>query len=117
MIGLRELLIIGVVALVLYGRSGALKSRRARTILPWLSPMRRPVGGKSPGGTGARPSPAASRPSAATAARPERSIPGASLVRGGRLVWILTFLAATAMAAWIITRTLITSGAATGLKP
>ena len=116
MIGLRELFIIGVVVLVLYGRSGVLKSRQARTILPWISPIRRPAGGKRPGGTGAGPSPAAPRPSA-TAARPVQEVPGAFLLRGGRLVWILTFLAATAMAAWIITRTLISSGAATGLRP
>jgi hypothetical protein len=104
MIGLRELFIIGVVALVLYGRSGVIKSRQARTILPWISPIRRPAGGKRPGGAG-------------TMARPAQGIPGASLLRDGRLVWILTFLAATAIAAWIITRTLITSGAASGLKP
>ena len=42
MIGLRELLIIGMVVLVLYGRTGVLKSRQARTIMPWLSPVRRP---------------------------------------------------------------------------
>ena len=117
MIGLRELFIIGVVVLVLYGRSGVLKSRQARTILPWISPIRRPAGGKRPGGTGAGPSPEALRPSAAATARPVQGVPGASLVRGGRLVWILTFLAATALAAWIITRTLISSGAATGLRP
>lgn len=117
MIGLRELFIIGVVALVLYGRSGVIKSRQARTILPWISPIRRPAGGKRPGGAGARPSPATPRPSAATTARPVQDIPGAFLLSGGRLVWILTFLAATALAAWIITRTLITTGAATGLKP
>jgi hypothetical protein len=104
MIGLRELFIIGVVVLVLYGRSSVLKSRQARTILPWISPIRRPAGGTRPGSPG-------------TMARPSRSILGASLLRDGRLVWILTFLAATAMAAWIITRTLITSGAVNGLKP
>ena len=41
MIGLRELAILAVVVLVLYGRSGVLKSRRAQTILPWISPVRR----------------------------------------------------------------------------
>jgi hypothetical protein len=117
MIGLRELFIIGVVVLVLYGRSGLIKSRQARAILPWISPIRKPAGGKRPGSTGKRPSTAATPPSDATMSGPPRSIPGAPLLDGGRLVWILTFLAATAMAAWIITRTLITSGAATGLKP
>ena len=41
MIGLRELAILAVVVLVLYGRSGVLKSRQFQTIWPWISPQRR----------------------------------------------------------------------------
>jgi hypothetical protein len=100
MIGLRELLLIGMVVLVLYGRSGVLQSRQARTILPWLSPVRRnAAGGRS----------ASERPSAAIARGPSR-IPGAFLVRGGRWFWLLAILAATAVAALIIGRTLIMGG-------
>lgn len=93
MIGLRELLLIGMVVLVLYGRSGVLQSRQARTILPWISPVRRTSSGRA----------------SATVAR-GRWIPGAFLVRGGRWYWLLTILAATAVAALIIGRTLILSG-------
>ena len=52
MIGLRELLLIGMVVLVLYGRSGVLKGQRAQKVLPWLSPVRRTTARKS---TSARP--------------------------------------------------------------
>ena len=41
MMGLRELAILAVVVLVLYGRSGVLKSRQFQTIWPWISPQRR----------------------------------------------------------------------------
>jgi hypothetical protein len=110
MIGLRELLIIGMVVLVLYGRSGVFQSQRARTILPWLSPLRR---------TPARGGPAGRAGSArAASAIPRRSrVPGAFLVRGQRIYWFLTILAATAVAAWVVTRTLITSGTAARLVP
>ncbi|MFO0892873.1 MAG: hypothetical protein U0790_27505 [Isosphaeraceae bacterium] len=110
MIGLREILIIGMVVLVLYGRSGVLQSQRARTILPWLSPVRRTPTPRAPSGRVA--------PGARTAADRRRSrIPGAFLVRGHRLYWFLTILAATAVAAWIVTRTLISSGSAGKLLP
>jgi hypothetical protein len=94
MIGLRELLLIGMVVLVLYGRSGVLQSRQARTVLPWISPVRRTAPGRA---------------SATMPRRPSR-VPGAFLVRGGRWYWLLTILAATAVAALIIGRTLILSG-------
>ena len=111
MIGLRELLIIGMVVLVLYGRSGVLKGDRAQTILPWLSPVRRPHYRRASPGAGA-----SEAASAATRKQISR-IPGAFLTRGNRLYWALTILAATAIAAWIITRTLITSGTGTPLSP
>ena len=96
MIGLRELFLIGMVVLVLYGRSGVLQTRQARTILPWISPVRRNRRRKGLG--------------PATTARGRSRIPGAFLVRGGRWYWLLTILAATAVAALIIGRTLIMSG-------
>lgn len=94
MMGLRELVMIALVTLILYGRSGVLKSERAQTILPWVSPVRR------------RP-----RPGAPPAKAARTRIAGAFLTRGNKLFWALTILAATAVGAWIVTRTLITTGA------
>ncbi len=111
MIGLREMLIIGMVVLVLYGRSGVLKGERAQTILPWLSPVRRIPRRRATAGQGAAQS------SSATARKRLARIPGAFLARENRLYWALTLLAATAIAAWIITRTLITSGTGAPLSP
>ncbi|MDG3007161.1 hypothetical protein [Paludisphaera mucosa] len=88
MIGFRELVLIAAVALALYGRSGVLKSDRARAVLPWLSPVRR---GES-------------------AARRRGRVVGASLTRGNRLFWALTLLAAAAVVTWIVARTLIVAG-------
>jgi hypothetical protein len=98
MMGLRELVLIALVTLVLYGRSGVLKSERAQTVLPWMSPVRR------------RPRPGAP-PKKAAGARARSRIAGAFLTRGNKLYWALTILAATAVGAWIVTRTLISTGA------
>ncbi len=101
MMGLREMVLIALVTFVLYGRTGMtkLRSERAQTILPWLSPVRR------------RPRPGARAP-APEAAKPRSRLAGMFLFRGNRLFWFWTILAATAVAVWIITRTLITSGVA-----
>jgi hypothetical protein len=108
MIGPRELFFIGMVVLVLYGRSGVLKSQRAQTILPWISPIRRPASKTRPSG----------RATTSTAIpRTASRIPGAFLVRGNRLFWFLTILAATAVAALIIGRTLILGGHGPALSP
>ena len=107
MIGLRELLLIGMVFLVLYGRSGVLKGQRAQKVLPWLSPVRRATARK-----GASARSRSGGESSSTTARLTSNVPGSFLIRGDRLYWFLTILAATAVAAWIITRTLITSGSA-----
>jgi len=106
MIGLRELLLIGMVVLVLYGRTGVLKSRQAKTIMPWLSPVRRTTAGRVGAGS----------PTAAVPGRPAR-IPGAFLTRGNRFYWFVTILAATAVAALIIARTLIMKGSPATLLP
>ncbi len=100
--GLRELVLVAMVALILYGRSGVLKSRQAQTILPWISPRRRP------GSQAARPR--ASQ--AAVRTKPSRLKP--FLLRGNRLYWFLTILAATAVAALIITRAMILGAASSG---
>jgi len=93
--GLKELVLIALVTLVLYGRSGVLKSERAQSLLPWVSPVRRrPRPGPPPKAKGVR-----------------SRIAGAFLTRGNKLYWALTILAATAVGAWIITRTLISTGA------
>jgi hypothetical protein len=104
MIGLREILLIGMVVFVLYGRSGVLKSQRAQSFLPWISPVRRRPS------AGARASGRAPAGDAASLPPSKARIVGAWLFRGDRLYWFLTILAATAVAAWIVTRTLITSG-------
>jgi hypothetical protein len=111
MIGLRELLIIGAVVLVLYGRSGVLKGQRAQAILPWLSPIRRTparsrTAGRASGG-----------PQSAPAVGWSRRIRGAFMVRGNRLFWFLTILAATAVAALIIGKAMISTSSRAPLLP
>jgi hypothetical protein len=105
MMGIRELFIVAVVALALYGRSGVLKSERFQSIWPWVAPVRRPT-------TAAR----RGRPNSAAAVHanpnpePRRGRVPRFVLQGNRLYWFLTILAATAVAAWIVTRTLIASG-------
>ena len=106
MLGLRELLIIGAVFLVLYGRSGVLKNPHAKSILPWLSPIRRGPVRRVPQGF----------PTAGMSARPAR-IPGAFLARGNRFYWFVTILAASAVAALIIAKALILKGPAASPLP
>jgi hypothetical protein len=111
MIGLKELALVAVVVLVLYGRSGVVKSRQFQAVWPWLSPQRR-KGGRP--GTVNAPSP--SRARSTMAASPQGSHRAKRFVlRGNRLFWFLTFLAATAVAAWIVTRVMIASGAGPGV--
>ena len=114
MIGLRELAILAVVVLVLYGRSGVLRSRQFQTIWPWISPQRRV---NRP--TGSLRSAVASRVQA-TATAPHAAIGKekgtAFLSAGNRLYWFLTILAATAVASIIVGRMIISSGAGPGLS-
>jgi len=88
MLGPRSLVAIAVVALMLYGRSGVLRTRQAQTLWSLLSPSRRAPGARGPNA----PEPPAS--------------PG-RMTWGDRTFWFLTFLAAAAMAAWIVTRTIL----------
>jgi hypothetical protein len=105
MMGIRELFIVALVALALYGRSGVLKSERFQSIWPWVAPVRRPSASARRGRSG---------PAAATHAQadsePRRGRVPRFVLQGNRLYWFLTILAATAIAAWIVTRTLIVSG-------
>lgn len=103
MIGLRELALVAMVVVVLYGRSGVLKSRQFQVIRPWITPIRRATNGRS-----------AARsidPRTSTLTRRSRHF----ILQGNRLFWFLTILAATAVAAWIITRLLILNGTAPGI--
>jgi len=113
MIGLKELILLALVVLALYGRSGVLKSRQFRTIWPWISPVRRPVARSvsSRGAVSARPSAAAASDSTSPSGG---SKPKLFLLEGNRLFWFVTILAATAVAAWIVTKTLIVSGVGAG---
>jgi hypothetical protein len=114
MIGLRELAVLVVVVLVLYGRSGVVKSRQFQTIWPWIAPVRRTS--RRPGGL--RPPPADPRqaaPSPGPAASGAPAAAGRLRLDGNRLFWFLTILAATAVAAWIVTRMLILNGMGPGL--
>jgi hypothetical protein len=91
--GLREIALLAVVVLVLYGRSGVQVARRGGGLLPWwLSPVRRtPASAVRARRHGPTPSPAAT----------------AASWRRDRLFWFLALIAATAVGAWIVTRTLI----------
>jgi hypothetical protein len=89
--GLREIVLVAVVSLLLYGRSGLQVARRGRGWQRWLSPIR--------------------QTSAASAAR-DKARADASPTRGAsrwgdRVFWSLALIAATAVAAWVVTRTLI----------
>jgi hypothetical protein len=109
MLGLRELAMVAAVVLVLYGRSGVIRSRRFQSIWPWIAPVRRKPGRPATGGS-ARPDgpgPSSASPAAATGtARRPRLLQ----LEGNRLFWFLTILAATAVATTIITRSLILRG-------
>lgn len=93
--GPRELILVILVALVLYGRSGVRvleSSRRGKPVSPWVRMLRAAVS----------PTPAHRRKAAAaragTAQAPPRK-PGQ-----GRLFWAFTLIAAVAVAAWIAAR-------------
>jgi hypothetical protein len=91
--GPREVVLIALVFLALYGRSGArllMMTRYGRSVQPWLRLV----------GLGAKARPKASRP-AAVAARPWRR---------GRWFWAFTLVAAAAAAAWVATRMAILGG-------
>jgi hypothetical protein len=114
MIGLKELAVLAAVVLALYGRSGVLKSRRFQTIWPWIAPVRRTSGGtRIPRGSATD-----SRQTDRAAASPPlgaRSGHRLFQLEGNRVFWFTTILAATAVAAWVVTRVLIVSNAGGGV--
>ncbi len=83
--GLREILVVAVVTLLLYGRSGLLMHRQFQAIRPWLAPARR----EPP-----RPTPA-------------RRIAGVNVGPGDRVFWALALTVAATLAAWVATRMII----------
>jgi hypothetical protein len=109
MLGLRELAMVAAVVLVLYGRSGVIRSRQFQSVWPWIAPVRRkpgrPATGGSPRQDGAGPSPASPVAATGTGGRPRLF-----QLEGNRLFWFLTILAATAVATTIVTRSLILQG-------
>ena len=85
--GIREIVVVALVAFVLYGRSGVVRglrqSRYGRVIGPWVD---------------------AARPSAAASPRPTKP---KRKTWGDRWFWLLAATAITAVAAWVVTRVLI----------
>lgn len=96
MLGLREVVIVGVVALILYGRGGLQHTRHVRTVWSWMIPRR------------------TMRAAARPVPQPRSFLALASWTRGERLYWALVVVATVAVAAWIITRTLIVSAPVSG---
>ncbi len=107
MLGLRELTIVATVVLVLYGRSGVLRSRRFQSIWPWIAPVRRKPaqpGAARRDNLGPSSVPMGVAATATTAPTRKRRM---FQLEGNRLFWFLTILAATAVATAIVTRMLI----------
>ena len=98
-LGLRELVVVAFVALIMYGRAGMRHTRHARTVLSWMTV---PPRVSKPGRPMARPEPEP---------KPKRFWAVSQWGWGERLFWSLALLATTAVAAWIVTRTLIVSAA------
>jgi len=99
--GLKEMLLIGLVALAFYGRGGSrllMATRSGRSISPWLDLIRIPAGTRAGPRRGAsnRPAPA-----------PE---PAPVVRRQSRWFWALALTAAAAVAALVATRIVILSG-------
>jgi hypothetical protein len=116
MLGLRELAIVTTVVLVLYGRTGVIRSRRFQSIWPWIAPVRRRPGGPGAVGGHRRDDPSAP-PSSTQAAADVTRRPRRLQLDGNRLFWFLTILAATAVATTIVTRSLILQGGAPAPHP
>jgi hypothetical protein len=96
--GLKELILVALVALALYGRTGSRLLRATpygRSIEPWLGLIRTGVSARS--GTRSQQSPTKKR-------------------RRGRWFWVAAAMAAVAAAAWVATRIAI-HGASRGSLP
>lgn len=92
--GLREVVLIALVALALYGRGGSrllMATRYGRSLQPWMR-----IAGLAPRGPGAAPSPSGRKTATQAVSR-----------RHGRLFWALTLLAAVALAGLLATRIVV----------
>lgn len=100
MLGPKSIAMIATVILVLYGRSGVFRSPQLRALLrPW---------------TAAPPARSAAGTRAEAEAEARTNIKGGKgWTREDRVFWFLTIVAAAAVAAWIVTRTMIVSGSGT----
>jgi len=85
--GLREILVVAVVTLLLYGRSGLLMHRRFQALRPWLGPARRQSPRPPPSRRGVR--------------------VGVGVGLGDRVFWALALTVAATLAAWVATRMII----------
>jgi hypothetical protein len=94
-LGLRELLVVAVVAFILYGRTGVQAVRSARGMNPWMAVARRVLN--------------PSRPGSAKATQPAPPPKRSKL--GDRVFLILAITVATAGAAWVVTKMLIVASA------
>ncbi len=91
--GLRELVLVVIVASALYGRSGTkllMATRYGRSLSPWLRLI----------GVGA---PARGRAAAGTSTAPKPAPPK----RRGRVFWAFALTGLAALAAWVATRMMI----------
>jgi hypothetical protein len=88
-LGFKEIIVLGLLALALYGRSGLQKHPYVRLLRPWAETSRR-TAAKATAATAARATP-----------KPARS------AWEIRIFWFLAIVAGSAVAAWIVTRTLI----------
>jgi hypothetical protein len=103
--GLREVVLVVIVALVLYGRGGhrlLMATKYGRSAAPWLRLVRIPEQSKARwGGRGQTASPK----------REPRGIAAWWLLRRGRWFWAVALTLAAVMAAWVATRVVIHASA------
>jgi hypothetical protein len=102
--GLREILVVGMVILALYGRNGSrllMATKSGRTLAPWLDLVRIPTGTRTGGRKAGESRRGPSSP----------PTPASAPKRPGRFFWALALMAAAAGAAVVATRMVIQLGA------
>jgi hypothetical protein len=100
--GLKEIVLIALVALALYGRGGSRllrATRYGRAVEPWLDLVRVPPRPQDP----------------RRGRSPSQKPPAPEPRRPSRWFWALALTAAAAVAAWVVTRAVVLSG--TGVAP
>jgi hypothetical protein len=92
--GFREIVLVALVALALYGKTGTrllMTTRYGRMLSPWVN---------------------LARPAVSETRKPSNSPrPGSTSKRRGRLFWALALTAAAAVAAWVATRVVVSGSA------